>query len=77
MAKSGIVKRKIQMIEMDMICTRCNDGYMRPDPIVHMTNPPQYPHTCEKCGQKAVFDVRYPCITYVYKDNGAEVRRFL
>lgn len=67
-------RRKIQMIECDMLCTECGDGYMRPDGVVYAKNPYQYPHTCDNCGAKAVFDVSYPCIRYVYKDTGEPIK---
>ena len=68
-------KQKIQMFEEDMICPKREDGYMRPDIALLPTSPPKYPHTCDACGHQAVFDVCYPRIVYVYKDNGDQVEQ--
>ena len=51
---------EIKSKQIEMKCEICNKGYMIPDGIVNMTNPPSYQHQCTVCGAKATYGVRYP-----------------
>ena len=45
---------------VEMICDECKEGKMAPDGIMLFSDPPQYPHKCEKCGYKTNYLFRYP-----------------
>ena len=54
--------RNVQSQQVDQPCPKCGQGYMRPNGIVTMSNPPQFEHTCTACGYKQLYNVRYPQI---------------
>jgi ssDNA-binding Zn-finger/Zn-ribbon topoisomerase 1 len=45
-------RRKVQPIMVNGICPACGEGLLVIDPTGQqmLTNPPQIPHKCEKCG---------------------------
>lgn len=44
-----------------MIYDKCGNGIMeRNNDVPLMTNPPQYFHTCNKCGNKEYYNKSYP-----------------
>ena len=53
-----VMDAKIYVV--DMLCEKCKTGVMRPTGIVLTSNPPQYPHKCNYCGNKEVYDTCYP-----------------
>lgn len=40
---------------------------MLPTGIVLTSNPPQYPHRCDRCRAEETFAREYPCLEYVVK----------
>lgn len=43
----------------------CDCGHeMQADNIMLPTDPPKYPHSCEKCGSSGVFSHVYPRIVF-------------
>ena len=56
--------RNIQTQSVDERCPICgnkpNGGWMRPNGIVLMSNPPQYPHKCTSCNYEQTYSVQYP-----------------
>jgi len=52
--------RQVQSHQMDQQCTVCGKGWMRPNGIVNPTTPPSYEHSCNACGHKQTYGVRYP-----------------
>lgn len=55
-------KREIKMFEVDCDCSKCNKGQYRPTGISLTSCPAQYPHECNKCGDKRTFLKIYPLI---------------
>lgn len=55
-------KIAVQQYKIDYDCDDCKEGQMRPvGNVVEGTDPPQYPHVCNNCGEKEVnFEVMYP-----------------
>jgi predicted RNA-binding Zn-ribbon protein involved in translation (DUF1610 family) len=49
--------RKGEQIQVDQKCPVCGNGYMRPNGIQAGN---QYEHSCNSCGFKQSFPVRYP-----------------
>lgn len=54
------IKTEMKLFSVDMICDECNWGRMRPTGVALMSNPPKYPHKCDRCGHEVTYDVRYP-----------------
>lgn len=52
--------KKINIIKIDFICSKCNIGYLRPTGEVLLSLPPKYPHKCNKCDYKETFNLTYP-----------------
>jgi predicted RNA-binding Zn-ribbon protein involved in translation (DUF1610 family) len=50
----------VQTVVVDYVCDSCGEGHMLPTGITLTSNPPQYPHKCDKCGTQDVFLTRYP-----------------
>lgn len=63
------IRTKVKYIKVDMVCNYCGDGYMRPIGTVLKENPPKYVHECDNCGNKGIYEVRYP-----YKEDKHEKR---
>jgi hypothetical protein len=49
---------------IDMTCSKCNEGKMRPSNMTLLSNPPKYPHHCTKCDYEETYKVSYPYIDY-------------
>jgi hypothetical protein len=58
------VKRKLIPYRVNYVCDKCVKGHMKPTKEVLLSNPPQYPHVCDYCGEKKTFWKRYPRIEY-------------
>ena len=52
------VVRQIQTQQVDQPCPVCQKGWMRPTGILPSEG--QYEHSCNSCGYKAIYTVRYP-----------------
>lgn len=63
----GELKEKlteVTTLRVEWPCPDCEDGYMVADNMVLTSNPPQYPHACDKCGYMIYSGIykRYPRI---------------
>ncbi len=58
-------KTQVRTVEVQYTCDVCKDGYMEPNGVVLTSNPPQYHHTCSRCGYTVYFRYTYP--RYVYE----------
>lgn len=47
-------------------CDNCKEGELLPTGKMFMSNPPKFPHTCDKCGSEMIFNEKYPKLTYSY-----------
>jgi len=56
-----ITKTPVTWFVEDYICDKCGEGKMRNAGTALLSYPPQYPHTCDKCGHQVVFSRIYPC----------------
>ena len=58
-------------VRVDYYCDKCRDGFLywsSNDAL--LKNPPQYKHTCAKCGDVTIHPVIYPFVDYM-DDTGA------
>lgn len=55
---------EVKMYQVTYTCGACGVGKMKPTGISLMSNPPQYPHKCNKCGYENTFRSTYPKIVY-------------
>jgi hypothetical protein len=51
---------EIRQEEVAYVCDACREGEMLSDGFCLTSNPPQYPHRCNRCGHMQTFDARYP-----------------
>lgn len=58
-----------QLILVEYVCDECQQGLMRPNGVMLMSNPPQYPHQCTNCGSTKVFYNQYPYQKIVATEN--------
>ena len=57
---------KINDVRTIMIHKMCKcGGEFKPDGMCLMSNPPQYPHICLKCGERETFTSKYPKLDYI------------
>lgn len=57
---------EIQPVVVRYICDKCGDGEMlQSGKIAWMTDPPQMPHKCTKCGHEQAFTEKYPAVRFV------------
>lgn len=62
------VKNKVQTYIINYVCDECYDGNMERDGnIVLTSNPPLFPHKCNRCGYKMNFIDTYPKFVYEYE----------
>ena len=59
-------KIEVKAFKVDFKCPKCNEGYLRPTGQRYLTNPPKYPHLCNKvgCGYAEIFLGTYPHIIH-------------
>ena len=61
----AIKKTQVITYSNSYICDVCNEGEMLPTGFVLTSNPPKYPHRCNKCGTTMdVSGIKYPYISY-------------
>jgi predicted SprT family Zn-dependent metalloprotease len=60
--KTGEQFQEVRSYKVSYIC-ECK-GEVLPTREMLMSNPPQFPHKCNKCGKEYVFDKKYPYIAY-------------
>lgn len=53
-------------VEVHLYCDECGTEMDFLGQVL-MSNPPQYPHVCPKCGSQRIMDAQYPRITYQRK----------
>lgn len=56
--------KKVKTYQVVYICDVCRRGEMKPTGMALLTAPPQYPHTCDKCGASTTFREIYPRLEY-------------
>jgi hypothetical protein len=57
-----------ELVIVKMICDKCGDGEMKPDGnIALLSDPPKYPHRCDKCSSTDSYTQRYPTVRYKAK----------
>lgn len=57
-------KIKVKVYQVTYICDACGVGEMVPTGVALMSNPPQYPHKCNKCGSENTLRSKYPKTVY-------------
>ena len=60
-------KEVVSPVKVSMIC-ECG-GEMKPTGITYTSNPPIFPHICERCGKGDSFREMYPRIVYEVLTN--------
>lgn len=62
---SRIIRKKLETYLENFRCLKCEKGIMERDgSIVLTTDPPQYPHKCNYCGEKENFPESLPRLVY-------------
>ncbi len=54
------IKTEAKTYAIDMRCERCNVGDMISNGLAFTSDPPKYPHKCNKCGEMQTFSKTYP-----------------
>lgn len=63
------IKTKVNTFLVHLMCDKCDGGEMMPTGIALLSNPPQYPHKCNKCGHQVnVTGNKYPFIKHEVAD---------
>lgn len=57
--------KKVEIVQVDYKCPKCEEGYLRPTGTCFTTNPPMYPHRCTHCNYAETFTGK----TYPYIDH--------
>jgi hypothetical protein len=61
-----IKKSKVETFVVRQICDYCKTGEMEYSHYTKLINyREKYPHTCNKCGNKELYNLKYPYITHV------------
>lgn len=52
---------EVRTFNIEYECDKCQSGNMKPTGQCFTTDPPQFPHVCENCGERQIFTgVSYP-----------------
>lgn len=62
-------QRPLRPMQVDYRCDKCGEGHYRPTGEILMSNPPQFPHACNKCDHRATFTERYPTVRYALEGD--------
>lgn len=65
------IKKPVREYIVHAMC-ECGGEFI-PGDMVLMSDPPQYPHKCNKCGTSATFNKKYPSIEYEEIDTSKPV----
>ena len=58
-------RTEVRTIMVRLMCDKCGEGEMKPTGVCLTSNPPQYPHKCNKCGAEVtVRGKTYPRAEY-------------
>lgn len=52
----------VEMVQVEILCDKCDEGSYHGTGQVLTSNPPQYPHRCNHCGDTKTFKNRYPTV---------------
>jgi|APSaa5957512576_1039674.scaffolds.fasta_scaffold298337_2 hypothetical protein len=63
------VSKEIKTYRIHYYCDKCGEGEMLPTGKCLMTNPPQYPHKCNKCNEARGFPDKYPALAFKVIDD--------
>lgn len=55
---------EVRNVGVDYICDNCNTGEMEQTGVMLMTDPAQWTHRCNHCGQTKNFFQKYPSIRW-------------
>ena len=58
------VQQPLRPVQVRYICDECEQGDYLPNSTMLLSDPPQFPHTCNSCGHKKTFLEKYPAIRY-------------
>jgi len=56
------IKKEVKVVQYQVVmqCDVCKEGEMFAEGTALTSYPPQYPHTCTTCGNKANYGKTYP-----------------
>lgn len=59
-------RTEVRTFMVRLMCDKCGEGEMKPTGVQLLSNPPQYPHRCDKCGFETTIrgGKAYPRIDY-------------
>ena len=60
----------LRPVRVERRCGSCDKGRMRATGVTLSSNPPQFPHTCHKCGASENLDRQYPYIKHEVDPSG-------
>lgn len=60
----AIVKTPVAWVMEEYACDTCKVGKMTPTGMVLFSQPPLYPHRCDKCDKHLNLSQRYPNLAY-------------
>lgn len=59
-------RTEVRTFMVRLMCDKCGEGEMKQTGVQLLSNPPQYPHRCDKCGSETTIrgGKTYPRIEY-------------
>lgn len=58
-------KFELKAVGVDYVCDNCGDGVMvATGSFALMSDPPQWQHSCNKCGHPRAFFEKYPTVRF-------------
>lgn len=57
-------KQEVRTFLVNKRCYECGNGEYEPTGTALMSNPPQYPHVCNNCGDERNLRQTYPDLRY-------------
>jgi hypothetical protein len=56
--------QEVKTFTVGYLCDECGKGWMEPTGTMLTSNPPQWPHKCNECGEQKTFWEKYPKTIY-------------
>ena len=55
---------ELRAVGVDYLCDACGDGVTVATGLMLPTDPPKWPHQCNKCGHTANLEQKYPTVRF-------------
>ena len=70
------VQQALKPVRVKYICDECGEGEYRPKEKLLLSDPPQFPHACNQCGDETTLSEQYPTIRFCLEGELLDLENF-